>query len=69
MGKGSGRRICQVSPKEYADNYDRIFKGVEPAVPTATATAIVKQSETWPNVVKEYFPMSLSEVDKENHDD
>jgi len=45
MGKGSKRRPCLVSADEYACNYDRIFKGVKPEIPTATqteCTAIVK---------------------------
>lgn len=63
MGKGHRRRPCQVSHEKYACNYDRIFKGVEPIVPTATATAIVKRSETGLRAIKEFFPKYLPGVD------
>lgn len=54
MSKGSKRRPCLVSNKEYANNYNRIFKGVEPKTPVE-CTAIVKRSGAW--------PMSLGQVD------
>lgn len=44
-GKGSRRRPSNISNKEYARNYDQIFRGVEPETPSATqveCTAIVK---------------------------
>lgn len=55
MGKGHHRRPSFVSNKEYTDNYNRIFKGVEPRIPTATqaeCTAIVK-----------YTPPDLTKLD------
>lgn len=45
MSKGDKRRPSFVPAEEYSRNYDRIFKGVKPEVPTATqveCTAIVK---------------------------
>jgi len=45
MSKGSKRRPCNISNEEYNRNYDRIFRGVESEVQTATqteCTAIVK---------------------------
>jgi hypothetical protein len=45
MSKGDKRRPSNISNEEYTDNYNRIFKGVEPEIPTVTqveCTAIVK---------------------------
>ncbi|MCK5015710.1 MAG: hypothetical protein KAS32_01450 [Candidatus Peribacteraceae bacterium] len=55
MSKGDKRRLSNVSAEEYASNYDRIFRGVEPEIPTATQaeyTAIVK-----------YVPPDLTKMD------
>ena len=54
MSKGHRRRPSFVSADEYAYNYDRIFKGVEPETPSE-CTAIVKRSDVW--------SLSLGEVD------
>lgn len=51
MSKGSKRRPCLVSNKEYADNYDKIFNGIEPETPVE-CTAIVK-----------YVPPDLTKMD------
>lgn len=55
MSKGSKRRPSNVSVEEYAHNYDKIFKGIEPEIPTATqakCTAIMK-----------YVPPDLTKMD------